>query len=167
MSENKFADRLSVYEVGYLLAGIPEDKVESENLALREIIIKNGSEIIAEEAPRQEQLAYTMRKKTVSGSYEKYDQAYFGWIKFEASTDKTNVIKNQIEAMPSVLRILITTATRENTYLGKRASIVAASISRKPEGQVEGVVSKKEDTTEPPATIEEMDKSIDEMVKEV
>lgn len=165
MDETKRDDRVSVYEIGYLLAGLPEEKVEAEASTVKDIITKNGGTIIAEESPRNEKLAYTMRKKMVSGSYDKYDEAHFGWVKFEATSGKVDAIKKAVEVVPTVLRMLVTTTVRENTYLGKHASQIAATFKKGGATEGEVAVVKKE-TVEAPATIEEMDKSIDEMVKE-
>lgn len=151
-------DRLSVYEIGYLIAAsVPEEKVPGEAEAIKKIITDAGAEVIAEEAPRREQLAYPMRKKMVSGAYDTYDSAYFGWIKFELGSDTIEAVKKAVEAYPSVLRMLLISTVRENTYLGKRAATIVPKS--------EALEDKKE--TAAPATIEEMDKSIDAMVKEV
>jgi hypothetical protein len=104
-----------------------------------------------------------MRKKTVSGSYEKYDRAYFGWVKFEVGTDKIESIKKAFETYPSILRTLVMTTVKENTYLGKRAAhALAAELSVKSEASP----AKADEKDVAPATVEDMDKSIDAMVKE-
>ena len=103
-------------------------------------------------------LAYTMRKKTVAGSYQKFDDAYFGWFKFEAASNKIEDIKKAFELHPSVVRMLLITTVRENTYLGKRAPAILAKMNAP-------LAPEKKDAA-PAATIEEMDKSIDDMVKE-
>ena len=189
MDESHKDERLPVYEIGYLIAGVPEERVAAEAEALKGVVAAAGGAAIAEEAPRNEQLAYTMRKKTVSGSYDKYDSAYFGWVKFELASDKIEGVKKAIEAMPSVLRILVITTIRENTYLGKRVSVAAAFGGKAPAspsaemavagaavGAAVGAAIAPE-TAGPgaeapakpaaaPVSIEQMDKSIDEMVKE-
>lgn len=161
-------DRSAVYEIGYLIAtSIPEEKVAGEAEALRKMVTDTGAEVIAEEAPHLERLAYEMRKKTVSGSYDKYDRAYFGWVKFEVGSDKIDGIKKAFETQPSVLRMLVLSTVKENTYLGKRA---AHAIASEIDPKIEVTESKVEKTTEEkeatPATVEEMDKSIEAMVKE-
>jgi ribosomal protein S6 len=157
-------DRTAIYEIGYLLvSSIPEEKVSAEAESLKKIITDAGASLVSEEAPYQMPLAYTMRKKMVSGAYEKYDQAYFGWVKFELSSGKVEQVKKDIEVLPSVLRTLLVTTVRENTYLGKRA----ASLIAKTAIPAAGVVAPEEKKDAAPATIEEMDKSIDAMVKEV
>ncbi len=177
MSESTHADNMSVYEIGYLIvSSIPEEKIPVEVEAITKIINASKASIIAEEAPHLIKLAYEMRKKNVGGSYEKYNESYFGWIKFEVGSDSIEDIKKAVETLPSVLRMLLTSTVRENTYLGKRAPVIAAEIAlkkgsaneRSEESASVGaseIRASKKDVA--PASVEEMDKSIDEMVKEV
>lgn len=159
---NDHDDRLSVYEIGYLIAGsTAEEHVPVESDKVKKIIIDSGAEIIAEEMPHRERLAYTMRRKTVSGTYEKYNEGFFGWVKFEVGSSKVEAIKKAVELIPSLLRMILITAVRENTYLGKRApAMIARTVVPPSEDKVVPAVV-------PPASIEDMDKSIDDMVKEV
>jgi ribosomal protein S6 len=157
--EKDHDDRLSVYEIGYLItASVGEEGVSAQADAVRKIVNDAGASTISEEAPHRVRLAYTIRRKTVAGSYEKHDDAYFGWIKFELGSDKVEAVKKSIEILPSVLRMLLTTTVRENTFLGKRAPAMIM-----PRAPLTAAVDKKD---VPPASVEEMDKSIDEMVKE-
>jgi ribosomal protein S6 len=158
-------DRLSVYEIGYLIAdSVPEEKVPAEAEAVKAVITGAGATVIAEGAPHRERLAYTIRRKTLGGSYDKHDSAHFGWIKFEVGSDKIEAVKKAIEIIPSVIRMLLVSTVAENTYLGKRATAVAAAFGTKRAAPAAPAEEKKEAA---PASIEEMDKSIDEMVKEV
>ena len=164
MNENT-KDLAQVYEIGYLLvSSIPEEKIPGEADNLKKIITDAGASIITEEAPHREQLAYTMRKKMVSGAYETYDEAYFGWVKFELGSDKIEAVKKAVEVLPAVLRMLLITTVRENTYLGKRAASMVAKAAPGV-GPIDAASVERKEVA--PATIEEMDKSIDEMVKEV
>jgi len=158
-------DEKSVYEIGYLIAGVPDEKVQTEADVLKKIIEDAGSLVIAEEAPHRQQLAYTIRKKTVSGGYEKHDVADFGWIKFELNSEKVEAVKKNIELHPSVLRMILITTVRENTYLGKRAPAVVLASNLATASVSGSLAEDKKDIA--PATVEEMDKSIDNMVKEV
>jgi ribosomal protein S6 len=168
-TNTKDKDIVPVYEISYLVvSSISEDKLEGEVSALHKLFTEASANIIAEEAPHKETLAYTMRKKTVSGAYEKCDEAYFGWVKFELDSSKVEELKKGIEKHPSILRTLLVSTVSENTYLGKRASAIAASFSARSEGDTrteERPEVKKEIAPVAPASVEEMDKSIDEMVK--
>jgi ribosomal protein S6 len=158
-------DRPTVYEIGYLISDkVPEDKVSAEVDAIRKIVSDASASVIAEEMPHRQTLEYTIRAKTLGGSYDKHDQVYFGWIKFEVGSSKIIAMKKAIESLPSVLRMLLITTVRENTYLGKRAPAIAATFGAKREVTQSEPEEKREIA---PASIEEMDKSIDAMVKEV
>lgn len=166
MKNDTSNDDQSIYEIGYLVASsVPEDRLGTETEALKDIVISAGANIIAEEAPHRQVLSYTVRKKTVSGAYEKNDVAYFGWIKFEIGSDKVEELKKAFEKHPAVLRVLLISTVRENTFLGKRASDIASQIANgKP-------VFSEYTATDPnksvvPVSVEDMDKSIDELVKE-
>ncbi len=183
MDETQNDVRMNVYEIGYLIASsVPEEKIPFEAEAVKSIITKAGASVIAEELPHLENLAYTMRKKTVSGSYDKYNTAYFGWVKFEVGSDAIESITKAVEIFPSVLRTLTISTVRENTYLGKRASAIAAEFnpiskrfsaeravapSIKPAAGAKVAGSTDDAASVVPASVEDMDKSIDAMVKEV
>lgn len=165
MEENIHDGHLTTYEVGYLLSiAITEEHILAEVDKIREIITLAGASIVTEGAPHRQELSYTMRIKTVSGSYQKFDEAYFGWIKFELESSKVELVKKSIEDLPSIIRILLVTTVKENTYLGKSAPAISTGFVSK-RATIEGPVNiEKKDVTL--ATLEEMDKSIDEMVKE-
>ena len=145
--------RTAIYEIGYLLiSSLPVEKVEGETTSLREIFTKNGGEMISEEMPELRQLAYTMVKK-IGASNHSFDKGYFGWFKFELGTENIESVKKAFEANPHMLRLLVIDTVRENTYLGKRSGVPIVEVSPEPVVPI-GV------------SIEEMDKSIDAMVKE-
>jgi ribosomal protein S6 len=153
----------SVYEIGYLIvSSIPVEKVAGEGEAVKKIIADAGSEIIFEQPPFEQELAYTIRRKMLSGGYENYDKAYFGWVKFALATDKIEAVKAKIELHPTILRMLLITTVRENTYLGKHAADIASKV------EIVADAPKDDEAREAaPARIEDMDKSIDNLVKEV
>ena len=71
-----------------------------------------------------------------------------------------------------VVELLLITTVRENTYLGKHVPAAASFAPHKaalpgfPEASLEAREPVKQAAPVIPATIEEMDKSIDDMVKE-
>lgn len=165
MDKNIKEDRSQVYEIGYLLvSSIPEEKVASETASLKEILSKKGAEFIGEEAPELRTLAYTMVKK-IGTSNHRFDQGYFGWFKFELAVKEIESVKKTFEENQHMLRMLIITTVRENTYLGKKSP--TASVIKADEAVPAGVTDVAKDLAPvTPATLEEMDKSIDAMVKE-
>ncbi|HEY4511898.1 MAG TPA: 30S ribosomal protein S6 [Candidatus Paceibacterota bacterium] len=154
MDSNK-KEGFKVYEVGYLLvSSIPEEKVAGEVETLKSIIGKKGGTFIAEESPKLHSLAYSM-KKAVSGVRSTYNEAYFGWLKFELETAALGDIKKALDEHEKVLRYLLIITVRENTTLSQKVASVKPVKNDKEE-----VVPKKE------MSEEEMDKTINELVVE-
>jgi ribosomal protein S6 len=153
-TENKTGEKMHVYEVGYLLMPtVSEDQISGEVDSLRKIFADAKAEIIAEGEPVLTTLAYTM-VKTIDAKNRKYNEGYFGWIKFELPVASLTDIKTAFEKHPSVLRYLITKTVRENTMYSNRVSELEAKDGEGdvPTGETEGASQK------------EIDKSIDALV---
>ncbi len=156
-------DRSQVYEIGYLLvSSIPEEKVTDEVNSLKEILSKKGAEFISEEAPELRTLAYTMVKK-IGPSNHRFDKGYFGWFKFELSAKEIEGIKKTFEANVNMLRMLVISTIKENTYLGKKSPVPMPEVPA--EAPVDSIESGL-DPVSSSAVVDDMDKSIDAMVKE-
>ena len=109
-------------------------------------------------------LAYTMTKK-IGAANKRFDQGYFGWFKFELSVKEIEAVKKTFEENPHMLRMLLITTVKENTYLGKK-SPTASVIKTEDAVSTDAAEPAKDVVPAAPASIEEMDKSIDAMVKE-
>ena len=160
---------VKVYEIGYLLvSSIPAEKVTENVSALKDIIIKKGAHVIAEGAPELRPLAYTMIKK-IGTANVRFPEAYMGWIKFDLPTAEINAVKKSFEEHPNMLRCLVMTTVRENTYLGKmspvftRAEDIAAPVAEAPIADAVAVVAGEPAAAASSAS--DIDKQIDEMVK--
>ena len=162
MEKNMKEEKMQVYEIGYMLvSSIPEEKVASEVATLKEILSKKGADFIGEEAPELRTLAYTMVKK-IGPTNHRFDKGYFGWFKFELPAKEIEGIKKAFEENPNMLRMLLITTIRENTYLGKKSPVPMSEVPT--DVPVEpGVELAGEPVV---ASVEDMDKSIDAMVKE-
>lgn len=112
---------ITVYEIGYLiLPSIPEDKLGDVGALIRGIITKEDGLEIDAEAPIKQPLAYSM-SKTIGASRYVLTDAYFGWIKFEARPDKILVIKDNVEKIGEILRLLLIKAPRESAFTFAKA----------------------------------------------
>lgn len=119
MSKNLENDNSRIYEIGYVVASsVPEEKVGKEVESIKGILSKAKAEIIGEGEPSFRDLAYTVVKK-VGAKNEKFTQGYFGWVKFAMDSDAIEAVKKDIEAMDSLIRVLVITTVRDNTFLGK------------------------------------------------
>ena len=86
-----------IYEVGYLLVPtLSEENVPGVYSGLKDLVVGFGGEIISDEMPKMIPIAYSMLK-VVQNVRNKFNTAYFGWIKFEISADKISEIKKKLE----------------------------------------------------------------------
>lgn len=110
-----------VYEIGFhLIPLVSEDEVASHVSTIKSILDKADARVIAEEFPTLIELAYSISKK-VRGSKESFNSAYFGWIKFEASSGAIEEIDEAVRGLEDVLRFIIVKTLREDTIINKDA----------------------------------------------
>ncbi|HBM45875.1 MAG: hypothetical protein UT05_C0006G0024 [Parcubacteria group bacterium GW2011_GWF2_38_76] len=104
----------NVYELGYLLIPIiaPEKLVEEVN-EIRNVIESSGGLVLFEEGAKSRKLAYEMSVDTTGGKRSKYDDAYFGWMKFSLSSDSVSKMEAELKKNPSVIRYLVINLTKE------------------------------------------------------
>lgn len=179
MSETEIQNHdedIKLYELGFnLVSSIAESELDKEFISLKDIITKHNGSIVSESSPTLINLAYTMIKN-IDSKRVRYDQAYFGWVKFNAFPDVIEGLKDDIEYLPSVLRFMILNASEEGNI---SSQTVARAISGEAEPVTEKETEVSEDdketpfeeekdseTTEPEADVEEIDEAIDTLVEE-
>lgn len=110
-----------IYEVGYLLAPtISEEDLPREVTSLKDILEKEKATVIADEFPKFRPLAYEMRR-TISGKHEDFNNAYFGWVKFETGSASARRIEEELKRNEKVIRFLLIRTVREQTISAGRA----------------------------------------------
>ena len=115
MNENKDEIEVLVYEVGYhLVPTIDESDVLVHSSKIKSLIEEKGGVIISEEMPKSMALAYEI-SKSVNTKRQKFNKAYFGWVKFEMDPAQVLDLKNKIESLSEVLRLLVIKTVKENT----------------------------------------------------
>ncbi len=109
-----------IYEIGYLIvASVAENDVPREVTAIKDILEKEGAKVFAEEFPKFRPLTYPM-KKHISGAYQTFTNAYFGWVKFEAEGESVLRIEAEMKRNLNILRYLLIKTVREHTLVGAR-----------------------------------------------
>jgi len=147
-----------VYEIGYLLVPtIPEENVPVVFGNLKELISSLGGIAISDDMPKMIPLAYSM-VKVVANVRNKFNTAYFGWVKFTMDSDKVLELKKKLDFDPDFIRFLILKTVKENTIAAKRF-VGRDSMHRRPK-------TEKGDSDEVviPINKEEIDKEIDALV---
>lgn len=115
-----------VYELSYLISSlVPQEKVEGETEKITGYLSKIKASTIASEKPELLDLAYEVTQKR-GGKNDRFSQAYFGWVKFEAMPDTMDSLKKSLSDNDMIIRYLLINTIKENTYLGKRAPTAQA-----------------------------------------
>jgi ribosomal protein S6 len=150
-----------IYEVGFhLVPTIAEDGVGAAVEKVRKLI-GDDAEFISEGYPQKMQLAYQVERAT-QGKREKYNEAWFGWIKFAQVPGKIPALEAALVATNEVLRSLIIETVREDIVPPKARAVFASD-------RLEGETIKKPAAPqEKPAEVSqaELDKSIDALTTE-
>lgn len=146
-----------VYELGYLLIPtIEEGNVPAVHGDLKDLVTSTfKGEAISDDAPKAMPLAYTMVKVT-NNVRSKFDNAYFGWIKFTMDSDQIVELKKKLDLDPNIIRFLIIKTVKENTIATKRFT-TGRGLQRT-------FVPKKLDEPTGPINKEEVDKEIDALI---
>lgn len=109
-----------VYELGYLLVPtISQDDIPIMYGNIKELIVTFGGVIISDEMPKMVPLAYFMTK-VLTNVRNKFNTAYFGWIKFSMNAGKVLELKKKIDLDSNFVRFLILKTVKENTIAAKR-----------------------------------------------
>lgn len=149
-----------VYELGYhIVSTVAEENVPKELETLKAVVLQDGGSLLSLGEPKLINLAYSMTK-SVADIKKSFDTAYFGWLKFETKSELMTKIKKELDQNPLILRYLLIKTVRENTLYTPKLTV------RAPEK--EGSKVKKSIKTEEikATSIEDIDKSIDELVAE-
>jgi len=148
--------RLGVYEVGYLmLPTIAEENLGGEVTLFKDMFTDNGAIFISDEYPKLIELAYEM-SRSIENKKQKFSYGYFGWVKFECTTDQAKVIKDILDKNEKLIRYLMIKTVRENTMSVKRSYSKENGRNRRSSQKT------KEEVT--PINEETIDKEIDALV---
>lgn len=146
--ENEVITR--VYEAGYhIVPTVAESEVEKVVGAVRLEIEKMGGSFIAEGAPSLLKLAFSMDKRE-GEKHVAYDRGYFGWLKFEGSTESAVKLAAILNSNKDILRSIVFKTLREDTRAKfkaptlrevKRTDTIKAAPRKAPEAAEKEAVS--------------------------
>lgn len=155
-----------VYELGYhLVPTLAEEQIPEASGAVRGMIERISKDIIAEELPVFIDLAYQI-VKTVDHKNKRFNEAYFGWIKFEAEPAGIAELEEGLKKDENVLRYLVVKTLKENTFIAKKfaSTKIKEREEEAAEAPVEGEeVEASEEAVKAPAE-DQLDKAIEELV---
>jgi ribosomal protein S6 len=115
-----------VYEVSFIFDNkLDEGAALEKSNAIKQSIATLGGSFISEEAPYMRELAYEM-VRVVNNVNVRFNEGYFGWIKFELPADKVKELEKGLKLDDQLVRYLVVTTVRENTVYTKRAPVIKA-----------------------------------------
>lgn len=148
-----------IYEVGYLIIPtVGEDALAPEVSKIKETLAEVDSKVISDEYPALINLQYEMVKR-IDTKNVRFEQGYFGWVKFETEAENVEKIKKQLDLNKVLLRYMIISTVKENTLSSKKplSATLGARSSKAP-------VAEKEENVE--IDEEAVDQEIDRLVEE-
>jgi ribosomal protein S6 len=123
--------RMSVYEVGYIMVpSIAEENLGAEVIALKDTFTAEGAVFVSDEYPKMIELAHEM-SRSINNKKQKFSYGYFGWVKFECTTEQTRVIKTNLDKNETLVRYLMIKTVRESTMSSKRPYSKTDGVKRR------------------------------------
>ena len=123
---NEFTVDSRVYEISFIFDNkLDEETALAKSNAIKQSIATLGGSFISEEAPYMRELAYEMTR-VQNNINVRFNEGYFGWIKFTLDADKVKEFEKAIKLDEEVVRYLIVTTVAENTVYTKRAPVIKA-----------------------------------------
>lgn len=151
-----------VYEAGYQIApSVKEEEVEQVVSGLRSVVEKADGSLIAEGAPATVRLAYGLPGKEGSKRVL-FDRAYFGWLKFESSTDGAHALADALKKDSSVLRSVVFRTVREDT----RAKFKAPTLREVKRTDAIKTAPRKTEESAAPVSEVDLDKALETLTAE-
>ncbi len=159
-SQERDPELFDVYELGYhILPTVPESELADRVDEIRKLISDFEGEFIMEGEPELIDLAYTMIVPR-GGHNDKYDKAYFGWIKFRVLKASIPELQKELKLNPNILRFILFKTAEEDT----RAQIKVQELKEvKNDSTIE---SKTEEEIPAEVKEDELDKTIEDITEE-
>lgn len=115
-----------VYEISFIFDNkLDEGTALGKAEQLKQSIATLGGSFISEEAPYMRELAYEMIR-VQNNVNVRFNEGYFGWIKFEMDADRVKEFEKAIKLDEQVVRYLVVKTVRDNTVYTKRAPVIKA-----------------------------------------
>lgn len=150
--KNETKEEWHVYEVGLLIVPtVAEEAVSREVVALKARVEDAGAVVISEEFPAMRPLAFRM-EKTIGAKKEKFDRAYFGWLKIELDPEILPMLSDHLSKNENILRFLLIKTLRDTPHhVPKSPTVIKEKL---PPSEEEAKI----------AADEALDRSIEELV---
>lgn len=152
---------MRVYEAGYHISPfVAEENIEKIVSDIRSTVEQGGGTFIAEGAPALMKLAFGI-EGVAEGKTQEFDRGYFGWLKFEATSEASDALAEALEKHPSIFRSIVFRTVREET----RARLKAPQLREVKRSDAPKAAPRKEETAAPVSEVD-LDKAIETLTLE-
>ena len=118
-----------LYEVGYLLIPlIPEDKIADEVNVLRSHIENVGGFIVSEDQPKMRRLAYDIKQRGMASKRLRFGEAYFGWVRFQASSSEVLAVEEFFDKNNNVLRFMLIKPVKDSPRVIRTPGVIRPKV---------------------------------------
>jgi len=130
--EEKNQDK-NLYELGYLLIPtIDADRIPEEVSKIKNVLESLEGAVENEELPKMRELAYEVSQDLAGGKRIRFNEAYFGWMRFNLSPEGAVSFIDELKKNSSVLRNLVINLSKEGKNALKVAKPRNISLRRVP-----------------------------------
>ena len=158
MAENNEDAEKILYEIGYLLDPAFSADLVAETVKIKDVITRLGGAISYEDSPKMKDLAYTVMKPD-QGKYKRYNNAYFGYIRFNIEKKDAEALSNAVKKIDSIIRFIVIKIEKEIPRSAPRFSYLSSDERIKAKK-----VQEPRSADEAKLVEEEIDKTIEELV---
>ena len=157
-----------VYELGFLLSpAVREEDLDTNVDQIKSIITDLSGTIMPDARPEFIDLAYEM-SRIINNKRVRFNQGYFGWIKFSITPDQIKAINAVLEKNILIIRSLMTATVAENTIISKKPlSKILKSSAREESVEEELLADVDAEEVDPGIAAIELQTPINEDAEEV
>ncbi len=155
------------YELGFhVVPTVGDEGVSQEVETIHALIAKHRGTIVSEEQPQLMRLAYSL-DRVIARQHHSFDNAYFGWMIFEALPSDAHAVKEAMRHNEHIIRSLMVKTEKDAAPVRHPAQ--APRFETKPTDFASRIHEKvvKEGAVEQPAepmTTEQLDAEIEKLV---
>jgi len=116
MTNENTTNDVKLYELGFHLdPAITEDQIPSKVDGIKKVLTDKGAEIVKEGEAKAMKLSYEITK-AISGKNVRFNTSIFDWVKFNATAEGIEAIKEEIDSNDEVIRSIIVKTTDDEEH---------------------------------------------------
>ena len=151
-----------IYEAGYHISPeVKEEDLDGTISKMRKIIEKADGTLISEGTPVLMKLSFPIFKREGEKTHE-YDRGYYGWLKFEASPECSEELRDALLTNTNIVRSSVIRTLREDT----RAKIKAPTLREVRRTDGPKMATRRVEAPSAPVSEEKLDKALETLTLE-